>query len=97
MPDEVNRKRPLTNIKISKLPLNGILNTAIQRATLKLTDNIPRQKYGIYFPRTRSIFLTGVVKSASIVPRSHSLATTSAVSSMPISVIVMATEPGRIK
>ena len=90
MPDEVNRKRPLTNIKISKLPLNGILNTAIQRATLKLTDNIPRQKYGIYFP-------TGVVKSASIVPRSYSLATTSAVSSMPISVIVMATEPGRIK
>ena len=37
---------------------------------------------------------TGVAIRASIVPRSHSRATTSAVSSVPIKVMMMATEPG---
>ena len=39
----------------------------------------------------------GVESSASIVPLSHSRATTSEVSKIPIRVIVIAIEPGTIK
>ena len=45
-------------------------------------------------PSSTSVMLAGVTMSASIVPRSHSRAITSAVSSAPMSVMMMATSPG---
>ena len=97
IPKDVNKNNPLTKNSIKRFPLNGILKTTRHINTLKVIDNIPSVKYGIYLPNTISIFLTLVVKRASIVPRSHSLAITRAVSNIPISVIVIAIDPGKIK
>jgi hypothetical protein len=57
----------------------------------------PSAKYGTILPMRISTADTGVAISASMVPRSHSRATTSAVSSVPTSAITMATEPGTRK
>ena len=54
-------------------------------------------KYGISLPRSSSAALAGVAISASMVPRSHSRATTSDVSSVPVRAITMAIEPGTRK
>ncbi len=48
-------------------------------------------------PSSSSAAVTGVAIIASMVPRSHSRATTSAVSSVPISAMTIAIEPGTRK
>ena len=54
----------------------------------------PSPKYGSSLPTRISRMLAGVDIMASIVPRSHSRATTIAVSSVPIIVITIAIAPG---
>ena len=57
----------------------------------------PRKKFGTTLPTRNSGTLAGVASSASMVPRSHSRATTSAVSSDPIIIRISAMEPGTRK
>ena len=54
----------------------------------------PSPKYGNNLPSRISSTLAGVDITASIVPRSHSRATTSAVSNVPINVMMIAIAPG---
>ena len=54
-------------------------------------------KYGSTLPARSSNAVTGVAIIASIVPRSHSRATTREVSVVPISVITIAIDPGTRK
>ena len=66
-------------------------------STQTVIAHSPRTKFGASLPMMNSTMLTGVASSASIVPRSHSRATTSAVSSAPIIIWISAIEPGTRK
>jgi hypothetical protein len=57
----------------------------------------PSRKYGSTLVARNSVIVSGVASSASMVPRSHSRATTRAVNNVPIIVITMTIEPGMRK
>ena len=59
-----------------------------------IVDSMPRAKYGSSLPTRISATEAGVDITASMVPRSHSRATTSAVSMVPMMVMMMAIAPG---
>ena len=63
-------------------------------ATDSAIEPMPSRKYGTSLPTRSSGISMGVASKASIVPRSHSRAITSAVNNAPIMVRMMAIEPG---
>ena len=67
------------------------------KATETAIATQPSTKFGTTLPIRNSGTLAGVASSASMVPRSHSRATTSAVSSEPIIIRMSAIEPGTRK
>ena len=75
-------------------PRNGTSNKSFERNKPPIAAAKPRRKYGINFPTNISNFPTEAARVASIVPRSHSLATTRAVSNVPIIARIIAIEPG---
>ncbi len=78
-------------------PRRGMSNTKMAKATETAIAHKPRKKFGTTLPTRNSGTLAGVASSASMVPRSHSRATTSAVSSDPIIIRISAMEPGTRK
>ena len=75
-------------------PRSGTSNTKIASAAEPSVAAMPRAKYGSSLPTRISATEAGVDSTASIVPRSHSRATTSAVSMVPMMVMTMAMAPG---
>ncbi len=63
----------------------------------KKSEVIPRQKLGTILLMISSLIVTGVDSKDSIVPLSHSRATTTAVKRVPIRVMIIAMEPGTRK
>ena len=78
-------------------PRIGTPNWNTAMATDRAMAVMPRTKYGISLPASSSGRPVWVDISASMVPRSHSRATTSEVSRVPISVMLMAINPGTRK
>ncbi len=75
-------------------PRNGTPNACVASSAQPNVATSPSPKYGSNLPSRISVRVAGVDINASIVPRSHSRATTSAVSSVPINVMMIAIAPG---
>ena len=75
-------------------PRIGTPNTNTASAAAPSVDSMPSTKYGSSLPISISATEAGVDSTASIVPRSHSRATTSAVSMVPMMVMTMSMAPG---
>ena len=94
MPSAVSRKSAAVAKRTSSDPRSGTPKRKTAIAVDIVIPPIPMMKYGTSLPSRISVLATGVTMMPSMVPRSHSRATTSAVSNAPISVMMMAIRPG---
>ena len=78
-------------------PRKGMSNTSSAADTQIAIAHMPSTKFGTSLPMMNSMMPTGVANSASMVPRSHSRDTTSAVSKEPIIISISEIEPGTRK
>ncbi len=92
-----SRNAVVAKISISAEPRKGTWNSSSAKATETPIAMQPSTKFGTTLPIRNSGTLAGVASSASMVPRSHSRATTSAVRSEPIIIRISAIEPGTRK
>src|SRR3546814_11468431 len=83
-----------SSINAASEPRSGTSNTNTASAAAPSVDTIPSAKYGSSFPTRLSTTEAGVDITASIVPRSHSRAATTAVRMVPMMVIMMANATG---
>jgi len=89
--------KELRRISTAINPRKGTWNSETLKTTQITMPSMPSRKYGSTLPSSRSMRCSGVTKMASMVPRSHSRATTRAVSRVPIRVMISVIRPGTRK
>ena len=93
-PSAGTRNVQLNRSSATHEPRSGTSNSVIEISAQPRVAMMPSTKYGTSLPSRISTMPAGVDMTASIVPRSHSRATTSAVSNVPIMVMTIAMAPG---